>query len=80
MVWCGERKGRLETSVAFSGSLPVTEWILVVSNASCNVSCGKMVGRRLSSMILLKGISPYLCHPKNGSLAQLVQSISSSNY
>ena len=39
-------------SVAFSGSLPATLWILVVSNASNKVRGGRIVGRRFANIVL----------------------------
>jgi hypothetical protein len=52
MVWCGDRKGRLETNVEFSGSLPATEWILVVSKASSRLNGGSIVGSLFANMVL----------------------------
>ncbi len=45
-------KGRLAISIALSGSFPATEWILVVSSASCNERGGNIVGNLFASMVL----------------------------
>ena len=75
-VWCGERKGRFEIKVACSGSLPATEWILVVSNASAKCIGGNMVGRRLANIVLPAPGGPIkitLCAPAAAiSIARLI--------
>ena len=52
MVWCGDLKGLLLIKDALTANFPATEWILVVSRASCKVKGGKIVGMRLANMVL----------------------------
>ena len=52
MVWWGERNGRVVSRREPDFSLPATEWILVVSRASCSVSGGRMDGSRFAIMDL----------------------------
>src|SRR3954469_1081155 len=52
IVWCGERNGRLLTNELPSGNLPATLCILVVSNASCKLKGGRIVGSRFASRVL----------------------------
>jgi len=50
-VWCGARKGRTVHSDWPGARRPATLWIRVVSSASSSVIDGRMVGRRLASMV-----------------------------
>ena len=52
MVWWGARKGLVRRRDTPAGSFPRMECILVVSKDSSKVISGKMVGRRLASMLL----------------------------
>ena len=52
IVWCGLRNGRCAIRDVLAGSLPATECILVVSNASCKLNGGNMVGSLFASMVL----------------------------
>ena len=50
VVWCGAEKGRRVISPPETS--PDTEWMTVVSSASCSVMRGRMPGRQRASMVL----------------------------
>ena len=50
-VWCGARKGRLETRPVPGDTSPATEWMAVTSSASSNVSGGRTPPSRLAIIV-----------------------------
>ena len=64
VVWCGAEKGRRVISPPETS--PETEWMTVVSSASCSVMRGRMPGRQRASMVLPEPAVPMssrLCPP-----------------
>src|SRR3954471_8582233 len=65
IVWCGERKGRVETNACSPFSIPAMLWIFVLSIASSSDIGGMMVAIRFDNIDLPEPGGPImsgLCH------------------